>query len=48
MTESLKAVVLRDRSVVTVGGTDRVKFLQGLTTNDIPVWLRTGRCIRGF
>jgi tRNA-modifying protein YgfZ len=35
MTEFLKAVVLRDRSVVAVTGTDRVKFLQGLMTNDI-------------
>jgi tRNA-modifying protein YgfZ len=35
MTELLKAVVLRDRSVVAVSGTDRVKFLQGLITNDI-------------
>ena len=29
MTESLKAVILRDRKIVTVSGTDRVKFLQG-------------------
>jgi len=35
MTESLKAVVLRDRKIVAVSGTDRIKFLQGLTTNDI-------------
>ena len=35
MTESLKAVVLHERKIVAVGGTDRVKFLQGLTTNDI-------------
>jgi tRNA-modifying protein YgfZ len=35
MIESLKAVVLRDRKIVAVSGTDRVKFLQGLTTNDI-------------
>lgn len=34
MTES-KAVILRDRKIVTVSGTDRVKFLQGLMTNDI-------------
>jgi folate-binding protein YgfZ len=35
MTEPLKAAVLRDRKIVAVGGTDRDKFLQGLTTNDI-------------
>jgi len=35
MTALLKAAVLRDRSIVTLGGTDRVKFLQGLVTNDI-------------
>jgi tRNA-modifying protein YgfZ len=35
MTESLQAVILRDRTIVTVSGTDRVKFLQGLMTNDI-------------
>ena len=35
MTESLKAVVLRDRKIVAVSGTDRVKFLQGMMTNDI-------------
>jgi folate-binding Fe-S cluster repair protein YgfZ len=35
MTESLKAVVLRDRNVVAISGPDRVKFLQGLMTNDI-------------
>jgi folate-binding protein YgfZ len=35
MTYSLKAVVLRDRKIVAISGTDRVKFLQGLTTNDI-------------
>src|SRR6266702_7216454 len=35
MTESLKAVVLPDRKIVTVCGTDRVKFLQGLMTNDM-------------
>ena len=35
MTESLKAVVLPDRKILAVSGTDRVKFLQGLMTNDI-------------
>jgi len=35
MTASLKAAVLRDRKVVALGGTDRVKFLQALVTNDI-------------
>lgn len=35
MTCSLKAAVLRDRKIVAVSGMDRVKFLQGLTTNDI-------------
>jgi Aminomethyltransferase folate-binding domain len=35
MTESLKAVVLSDRKIVAISGTDRVKFLQGLMTNDI-------------
>lgn len=35
MTEPLKAAVLRDRKIVGVSGPDRVKFLQGLTTNDI-------------
>ena len=35
MTESLKAVVLSDRTIVAISGPDRVKFLQGLTTNDI-------------
>ncbi len=35
MTESLKFVVLRDRCVVAVSGTDRDKFLQGMITNDI-------------
>lgn len=35
MTEPLKAVVLRDRKIVAVSGTDRVKFLQGLMTNDM-------------
>jgi len=35
MTKPLKAVVFRDRKIVAVSGTDRVKFLQGLTTNDI-------------
>ncbi len=35
MTESLKAVILSDRNVVAISGTDRIKFLQGLVTNDI-------------
>jgi folate-binding protein YgfZ len=35
MTVSPKAAVLRDRSVVALSGTDRIKFLQGLVTNDI-------------
>lgn len=35
MTESLQAAVLPDRGVVFIGGPDRIKFLQGLTTNDI-------------
>jgi folate-binding protein YgfZ len=35
MTESLKAVILHDRSVVAISGTDRIKFVQGLVTNDI-------------
>jgi folate-binding protein YgfZ len=35
MTDSMKAAVLLDRSVVVIGGPDRVKFLQGMMTNDI-------------
>jgi folate-binding protein YgfZ len=35
MTESLKAVALPDRKILAISGTDRVKFLQGLMTNDI-------------
>jgi folate-binding protein YgfZ len=35
MTEPLKAVVLRDRSIVAVSGADRIKFLQGMITNDM-------------
>ena len=35
MTESLQAALLPDRSVVAIGGTDRIKYLQGLSTNDI-------------
>jgi tRNA-modifying protein YgfZ len=35
MTQSLRAAVLPDRSVVAIGGPDRIKFLQGLTTNDV-------------
>jgi len=35
MTQALKAAVLLDRTIVAVSGLDRVKFLQGLTTNDI-------------
>jgi folate-binding protein YgfZ len=35
VTASLKAVILPDRNIVVLRGTDRVKFLQGLVTNDI-------------
>jgi folate-binding protein YgfZ len=35
MTGSLKAAFLPDRSVVAITGPDRVKFLQGLVTNDV-------------
>jgi folate-binding Fe-S cluster repair protein YgfZ len=28
MTESIKAIVLPDRKIVAISGTDRVKFLQ--------------------
>jgi folate-binding protein YgfZ len=35
MTESIKAAVLPDRKIVLISGKDRVKFLQGLMTNDI-------------
>jgi tRNA-modifying protein YgfZ len=35
MTGSLKAVVLPDRKILAVSGMDRVKFLQGLMTNDL-------------
>ena len=35
MTYSLKAAVLPDRRVLAISGVDRVKFLQGLMTNDI-------------
>ena len=35
MTQSLQAAVLPDRSLVAVSGPDRIKFLQGLTTNDV-------------
>jgi hypothetical protein len=35
MTGSLQSAELRDRSVVAIAGPDRVKFLQGLVTNDI-------------
>ena len=35
MTDPLKVAVLPDRSVVAIGGADRVKFLQGMMTNDI-------------
>ena len=35
MTGPLQAAHLSDRSVVAIAGTDRVKFLQGLVTNDI-------------
>jgi folate-binding protein YgfZ len=35
MTDPLKVAALPDRSVVAIGGADRVKFLQGLMTNDV-------------
>jgi folate-binding protein YgfZ len=35
VTEALKAVVLEDRRIVAIDGPDRVKFLQGLMTNDM-------------
>ena len=35
MTQSLKAVVLSDRTIIAISGPDRVRFLQGLMTNDI-------------
>jgi folate-binding protein YgfZ len=35
MAESLKAAVLDDRAVLAMTGQDRVKFLQGLVTNDV-------------
>lgn len=35
MTHSLKVAVLPDRRVVAISGADRVKFLQGLMTNDV-------------
>lgn len=35
MTEPIKAIVLPDRKILAISGTDRVKFLQGLMTNDI-------------
>jgi tRNA-modifying protein YgfZ len=35
MTGALKAVVLSGRSIVVMSGTDRIKFLQGLATNDL-------------
>jgi folate-binding protein YgfZ len=35
MTDALKAAVLDDRVVVAMTGQDRVKFLQGLVTNDV-------------
>ena len=35
MTETIKAVVLPDRKIVAISGTDRLRFLQGLMTNDI-------------
>ena len=35
MPGAMKASVLPDRSVVAIGGPDRIKFLQGLMTNDI-------------
>jgi folate-binding protein YgfZ len=35
MAEALKAALLDDRAVIAVTGKDRVKFLQGLVTNDV-------------
>ena len=35
MTKSIKAIVLPDRKIVAISETARVKFLQGLMTNDI-------------
>ena len=35
MTESLHAALLPDRSFVNISGSDRIKYLHGLSTNDI-------------
>jgi folate-binding protein YgfZ len=35
MTASLRFAILQDRTVLAMGGADRVKFLQGLLTNDM-------------
>lgn len=35
MSQDLKAAALPDRQVIAVSGTDRIKFLQGLVTNDV-------------
>lgn len=35
MTDALRVAFLPDRSVVAISGVDRVKYLQGLATNDI-------------
>jgi tRNA-modifying protein YgfZ len=48
MTESMKAVVLPDRKIVAISGTDRVKFLQGLMTNDIRRLARERALYTGF
>lgn len=35
MSNIARAAILHDRSVVEIGGADRIKFLQGLVTNDM-------------
>jgi tRNA-modifying protein YgfZ len=35
MTNTVQAAALPERGIVTVSGTERIKFLKGLTTNDI-------------
>jgi folate-binding protein YgfZ len=48
MTTALKAAVLRDRALVAVSGADRIKFLQGLITNDIRRLRPTRALYAGF
>lgn len=43
-----KAVVLHDRNVVAIRGADRIKFLQGLVTNDIRRLAPDRACYAGF